>query len=343
MKQFIALLILTGLIKKGSYAEYWATDYLVYTPAFSAVMSRDRFMLLKRCLHFNDNQAQGYDPQAPDRDRLHKIRPFVDALNERCKIVWIPGKNLTVDETLILFRGRLLFKQTIRTKRARAGIKMYPLCTSDGITLGFRIHTGDKDGYSYADANAGIEFLASEQIVLCLVEHYFDDGYHVYTDNYYTSPQLVTKRTHLCGTMRLNRRNFPTQQLTAHNLERGKIVHYIDDDKHLMAVKYREARDRASGQPKVVHMLTTMHNRTTVNTGRRTRRDLEIIKPKCVSDYNKYMGGVDLTDQQLGLQSICPMRKTLKWYHKVAIRLILQMLLKVYIELVLIMELHGRS
>ena len=44
-----------------------------------------------------------------------------------------------------MFCGRLLFKQTISTKRARDGIKMYPFCTSDGTTLIFRIHTRDKD------------------------------------------------------------------------------------------------------------------------------------------------------------------------------------------------------
>lgn len=46
---------------------------------------------------------------------------------------------------------------------------MDPLCASDGITLRFRIHTGDKDRYLFVDVNSGGEFLSSEQIFLCLV------------------------------------------------------------------------------------------------------------------------------------------------------------------------------
>ena len=37
-----------------------------------------------------------------------------------------------------------------------------------------------------------------------------------------------------------------------------------------------------------------------------TGHNLPIIKPKCVADYNSWIGGVNLTDQQLVLQSICP-------------------------------------
>ncbi len=329
MKKFFGILIMTGLIKKGTYNEYWAKDGLLYTPAFSSIMSRDRFILLKRCLHFNDNEDPNFDPTAEDRDRLHKIRPMIDTINERCQLVYIPDKHITVDESLILFRGRLIFKQTIRTKRARVGVKLYPLCTSDGITLGLRIYSAQN--IPYEDVNVPYQFTTSEQIVLNLVEPYFDKGYEVFTDNYYTSPQLASylhlQGTHLSGTIRPNRHGYPTQEMAGENLDLGQIVNYVSEDNKLLAVKYREARDRASGQPKIVHMLTTAHDISTVDTGRRTRRDLPIIKPKCVSQYNQHMGGVDLTDQQLGLQSLCPMKKTLKWYHKVAVRLLLQMIL----------------
>lgn len=40
-------------------------------------------------------------------------------------------------------------------------------------------------------------------------------------------------------------------------------------------------------------------------------------KPKCISDYNKYMGGVDRTDQLLQPYEIAT--KSLKWYKKLAI------------------------
>ena len=188
LKQYLGLVLLTGLVRKRRYEDYWSTDFLVYTPIFSAIMTRDRFMIIKRCLHFNDNLQAGYDPTAPNRDRLHKLRPVIDSLNERCRLVFNPERPLTIDESLILWRGRLLFRQSIRSKRARVGVKMYPICTHDGITLGFRIYSAED--IPFEDDGHAFPFSKTEQITLNLMEPYLDAGYHLYTDNFYT-PRYV--------------------------------------------------------------------------------------------------------------------------------------------------------
>ena len=100
-------------------------------------MKRTHFQLILKFLHFNNND--NYDRQDDDRDRLHKLRPSLELVRERCKKVYSPGKELCVDESLVLFKGRLAFKQFIRTKRAGFGIKLYELCTSTSITLDFSI------------------------------------------------------------------------------------------------------------------------------------------------------------------------------------------------------------
>ena len=114
---------------------YWSTDELFYTPIFSSVMPRDRFLILIRFLHFADNSA--CDVSDPARDRLHKIRPVIDFVKRRCREVYYPCTEVCVDESLVLFKGRLSFRQFIRTKRARFGIKIYQLCTSSGVLLDF--------------------------------------------------------------------------------------------------------------------------------------------------------------------------------------------------------------
>jgi len=53
---------------------YWSGDEIFRTPVFGQVMPRDRFLLLLRFLHFNDNDS--YDAKDPERDRLQKIRPI---------------------------------------------------------------------------------------------------------------------------------------------------------------------------------------------------------------------------------------------------------------------------
>ena len=50
-------------------------------------------------------------------------------------------------------------------------------------------------------------------VVMNLVSTYLDSGYVVFTDDYYTSPQLadslLAHKTHLVGTLRVNRVNVP--------------------------------------------------------------------------------------------------------------------------------------
>ena len=104
-----------------------------------------RFQLLLRFLHFQDNQDPNYNANDPNRDRLFKVRSIIDMLKERFNNVYYPPEHLTVDESLILFKGRLLFKQYIKTKRARFGIKFFELATAEGILLDFIIYQGQME------------------------------------------------------------------------------------------------------------------------------------------------------------------------------------------------------
>ena len=69
------LLFLMGIVKKPDIEMYWTTAELLSTPIFSKVMTCDRFRIILKFLHFNDNDDPDYDPNSDERDRLHKIRP----------------------------------------------------------------------------------------------------------------------------------------------------------------------------------------------------------------------------------------------------------------------------
>ena len=132
MLTLLAVLILIGIINKPRLTMCWSKDSIHATPIFNQVMRRDRFLLLLlRFLHFADN-AQ-YNPADPDRDKLYKLRSIINMIKDRCCRVYSPGKCLSSNESLVLFKGSLSFKQYISSKRARFGIKLYHLCTSNGI------------------------------------------------------------------------------------------------------------------------------------------------------------------------------------------------------------------
>jgi hypothetical protein len=118
---FLATFMLMAHIKKFRIKDYWSTDPLVATPIFSDIMPIDRFLLLLKFLHFTSiNQSED--------DRLYKIKPVVKYLKEKSKQIMTPYRNLCVDESLMLWKGRLSFKQYIPSKRRRFGIKIFILC-----------------------------------------------------------------------------------------------------------------------------------------------------------------------------------------------------------------------
>lgn len=69
----------------------------------------------------------------------------MDLLRNRFKTVYYPSEDITVDESLVLYKGRLMFKQFIKTKRARFGIKMYELASAEGIMIDFLIYQGNME------------------------------------------------------------------------------------------------------------------------------------------------------------------------------------------------------
>ncbi|KAJ8965243.1 hypothetical protein NQ314_004255 [Rhamnusium bicolor] len=124
MIRFIGLLLHMGTIKCNKIQDYWKTHWLFELNSFSKYMSRDRFLLILRCLHFSENPAVG---EAPPYDRLYKIRPLLDHFHKKIKDIYYPSKNLSLDESMLLWRGRLLFKQYIKNKKHKFGIKIYIL------------------------------------------------------------------------------------------------------------------------------------------------------------------------------------------------------------------------
>ena len=103
MQKFLALHLLTRIITKHEISQYWSTDPLLVTPIFNNIMSRNRYQAILEFLHFNDSTF--YDDADPDRDRLFKVRSLTEHLVKRFKEVYIPSREFSIDEELMLWKG----------------------------------------------------------------------------------------------------------------------------------------------------------------------------------------------------------------------------------------------
>ena len=67
-------------------------------------ISQNHFEQLYCRLHFNDNSLAPVHG-TPGHDKLYKIRPIIGLICEKCKSLYNPGKNLSVDEAMVKFKG----------------------------------------------------------------------------------------------------------------------------------------------------------------------------------------------------------------------------------------------
>ena len=71
-------------------------------------------------------------------------------------------------------------------------------------------------------------------------------------------------------------------------------------------------KDKATGKPKIIYVLGTVHSVAMGNTSKKDRDGNIVQKPMSVIAYNHNMGGVDIMDQQLDAYEV--LRKSYKWY-----------------------------
>ena len=124
MKAFVGIILLMGYARLPSYDLYWSNSFLVQIPRFRKTMSRDRFLAILTFFHLSDNSiALPYDH--PNHDQLYKIRNFVDLLIPLWQGAYYPGKELSVDETLIAFKGHTAFMQYKPKKPRKWGLNAW--------------------------------------------------------------------------------------------------------------------------------------------------------------------------------------------------------------------------
>lgn len=297
---YFALRIIMSIVKKSNIRMYWTTDPLLATPVFQEYMSVKRFELIHRYLRYC------YD-DGDETEKLRKVKPFFEMINEKFKKLFRPGENISVDESLLKFKGRLSIRQCKLSKRARFDIKLYKCCDSEtGYIYDLSIYEGKDD--SKANKIIGI----SGKVVLQMIGDLSKQGRTIFIDNWYSSPALFDKlhkhKNNVIGTVRTNRKHMP--MVPAKFFTKMKRNEIITFSSHIMVVLFWKDK-------KLVSMISTSKTADLINTEKIIRKTGEnISKPQAVAEYNKHMNGVDKGDQIVHPYEV--LRKTMRWYQKIA-------------------------
>ena len=296
---FFGLTLLMPHIKKHVLKDYWALEDPVATPIFNKFMARDRYTNILSNLHLADNDNPS------ETDSIWKMREVFDMLKRKFSKFFRPFQKVNIDESLILFRGRFTWRQYIPSKRHRWGIKFFVICDCEtGYILDLAVYTGAEEG----DMSKYDPHKFSGSVVKNLIDRYYGGNHILYTDNYYTSPNLtkylIEHGIATCGTVRPNRKNMPAFQ-TRPKPEQGTVQ--LQKTDLMLAIRWHDKKE--------VNLLTTIHKGKLIDSGKLNWRTNEkIFKPDTVCDYNINMRLVDKSDMMVG--EIDCLRKCCKWYKK---------------------------
>ena len=264
-------------------------------PFFGHYMSRNHFQTILWNLHVSEPDTTSQQKGEANHDPLFLVRPMVDMMQRNFCTKYSPGKELSLDESTCPFKGRVHFKCYNPKKTNRFHIKLFMVSEpSTGYICGFEVYTRGVSGQSQGNAQELQGASKTSCIVLGLLDlvQLLDMGHHVYFDNYYNSPNSIDllhkRKTHACGTVRKNWKSFPVA-VTQAKLKQGETVFCCKNN--LLALKWMDRKE--------VYILSGLHRETNVISKKTNYKGQKVMNPQPVSLYNRYMSGVDLTDQFL--------------------------------------------
>ena len=192
LAHYLGLQVFFGLLPAANVRQYWRRGFFLATPNVPALMTRDAFLAMDRYFH-------GFNRRAIPRgnqDRLVAVRPVMEYLQDRCRTLVVPGKNLSLDEGMMAYKGRLSIKVYNPKKPKKYGVKFFFITkSSTGYVLDFSIYSG--------------VYSTLRDTVFGLVDRFRNQGYHLFRDNYYNSVSLAQELydagIHCSGTLRLVR------------------------------------------------------------------------------------------------------------------------------------------
>lgn len=302
IEQVIGMYFYMGLAKMPNVRVYWESE-TKYEPV-CGVMARDRFLKLLRLLHF---QNEATATEAEKLDKLWKLRKWCTALRDNFLQI-PPYENQSVDEIIVPFKGRSALRVYMPKKPHKWGFKLWGRSSSNGF-----IH--DFDIYQPAIGNVQSDLSRSSAVVDHMASHLpAGMNYKLFADNYFTSVRLIEKLKkkdiYYIGTVRLDRlKNIEIDNdKVMRKKGRGAFVSRVEEKTNVICTRWHDN--------KVVSLVSSYVGTDPVSIARRwdkkEKQFLEVTRPAIVTEYNRFMGGIDLLNMCSGLYRF-PIRSH-RWY-----------------------------
>lgn len=301
MQQFVGIIYFMSVIHLPRVRSYWSS--FIGIPIIQETMPYKKFEKLRESLHFNDN-TQNLPVSNPDRDRIFKIRPLLEKINENLKKVPLE-QYLCVDEQICSTKSRNFMKRYNPNKPHKWGYKIQVLSGASGFAYNIEPDSGKENVINLGEPNLGAASNNVMRLARIIPRH---KNYRLFFDNYFTSIPLIVYLANegilSVGTVRRNR--IPNCKLPddkeMKKKERGSSVEYCAtvDGVDISTTSWKDN--------KLVHLASSFAGEEPKSVVRRydksSKTHIEIDRPFVVNEYNRHMGGVDLINSIMGRQKI---------------------------------------
>lgn len=278
---YLAIFFVMGLAPLPRLCDYWNTtashDSMVQNRWIAAHMGRDRWLQIHAALAYT-------------------FTTFMDGVNRTAQYFYTPASHVSVDETLILFKGRYLRRQHIRGKPKATGLKLYALADSEGYVWAFEIYTGTK--------KTTVEIV--EEFAVRLDSAHPDKDWIFFVDSYYGSWQLAQVLMDmgvyfvmLCSTARPS---WLFKDWLVKGAQQG-VTRFVTWNEECSAICQKDR--------KPVCILTNAYRSDCARYASKQNPAKSRWMSAANHAYNQYMHGVDLADAYL--QRFMPRHKNRSW------------------------------
>ncbi|XP_042147562.1 piggyBac transposable element-derived protein 3-like [Ixodes scapularis] len=254
-EQFVGIFLMTGLIPVPQYHFYW-NEKLQFTPV-SQTMSKNRFKQLRRYFHAADN-SKILPKLDPGFDSLFKLRPFLDALQEKCLAV-APEEAQSIVYQFAAYIGADTLKES----------QDYQLGFGDNIVMALC------DGLPNAS-----NFKGTFDNWFCSIELIED---------------LKRRGIFSCGRIRANQmRNCVLEsEKDFRKRGRGSFDYNVENSENVVVVRWLDNK-----AVQLASSYTGVEPEDQVKRWSASeKKHILVTRPAIVKTYNETMGGVDLADQ----------------------------------------------
>jgi len=299
----------------GSHA--WKDLYNTVDPVRS--FSIIKYFMEKQRFHRIQGNFKTYNDKTNKADKIYQIREYTDFLSKKWEENYYPGRNISVDETIIPYSGKSYLTVVIKNKPIGEGFLMFDTADpKNGYLLKGELWVGQESRNNKGTVMAR---------VLRLVNKYLDKGHIIFADNFYTSIDLVeyltTRNTGYVGTLRLNRDKAIDLDV---NMKKGEFRYYKSNTHPTLLINiwYEFKRLVKILSNCIKPKLAFYHTLKKGPDGARYKSSPVVFK-----EYTRNKGGVDLSNNLV--VTYRNLHLTSVWWHNIFVHYFIVTLNNCYI------------